>query len=183
MTFVEQGEYEAAALRQGDVVRDVHFVGSICYREVMQPAALVDGQPASQWTVQNKLASGPAVVLSQCCEISKENGVKLTSIILAPLRDVSTATHPDKVQELIDSNELDEASGRDFSFLKYFYVPQHPSLPFPRGGVVDYSKIFSVRKSSFDFLLGKKVLQMTDEKRGALALKLAVYFYRESSAA
>ena len=178
MAFVDAGEVDRTSLRQGDIINDVHLVGAICYRDVFAPASVVAETTMKQWTVSAKLENGPVVVLSHCCEIAKENGVKLTSIILAPLRDVSTAAHPDKVAELIESNELKE-NGPAFSYLKYFYLPSSSALNFPRGCVADFSKLFSIRKSSYEFLLGKKILQMTDAAREALALKLAVYFYRE----
>ena len=179
MTYLAQGELDRESLCQGDVIRDVHLLGAICYRDLSSPTNVV-GEEVNHWTVSKKLVNGPAVVLSHSCEVAKENGVKLTSIILAPLRDVNTATDRRKVEELIRSNKLQEG---EFSYLKYFYLPASPLLDFSGGGVVDFSKLFSVRKTSYDFLLQRKILQLDEESRQDMAIKLAVYFYREQIAA
>ena len=117
------------------------------------------------------------MVVSHSCEVAKENGVKLTSILLAPVRDVSGATPASKLQELIDSNLIDR-SNPDASYLKYFDLEPDDKLAHPQGSVVDFSKAFSVRKNSYEFLLDKKVLQLDGESRTSMALKLALYFHR-----
>lgn len=86
------------------------------------------------------------------------------------------------VQELIQSNEIRDGV-TERSFLKYYYLPKHPRLSFSQGSVVDFSKLFSVRKSSYDVILGRKLAQVNGETREFLALKLGLYFYRNESAA
>lgn len=179
MAYVTQGEFDGQSLWQGDVIRDVHLLGAICYRDLSSPTNSM-GEQMNHWTVSKKLEAGTVAVLSHSCEVAKENGVKLTSIVVAPLRDVSSATEQSKISELIESNRLGDGG---FSYLKYFYLPSSPAMNFPRGAVIDFSKLFSIRKSSYDFLLSRKILQLDEETRQSMAIKLAVYFYREREAA
>ena len=72
----------------------------------------------------------------------------MTSIILAPIRDLNSASPEEKVKELIDSNFIDEKS--EYSYLKYFYLEPHDSMPYKNGGIVDLAKCFSVRKNSYE---------------------------------
>jgi hypothetical protein len=61
---------------------------------------------------------------------------------------------------------------------QYFYLAAHEKLEHKAGGVIDFSKCFSVRKNSYDYLLQRKTLQMRPEIVKAMALKLALYFHR-----
>jgi hypothetical protein len=116
------------------------------------------------------------MVLSHSCEISLENKTKLTSIILSPIRDINSATSADKIEELKRTNLIDLSSDR--SYLKYFYLEPNDKLQYKTGGVTDFSKCFSVRKNSYDFLVKKKILQIKPEIRNKMSLKLALYFNR-----
>jgi len=120
------------------------------------------------------------MVLSHSCEIDPQNKIKLTSIILAPLRDINTATAPNKIQELIDSNEIDKTEPQA-SYLKYFYVHPNENLKFDRGAIVDFSKCFSLRRQAYAMLLSNKILQLSDEATSSMALKLALYYYRNGN--
>ena len=120
------------------------------------------------------------MVLTHCCELDRENENKVTSIILAPLRDVHDATRKEKVEELIQSNDLTQP-GVTASYLKYFYVQGHDNLEAKSGAVVDFSKCFSVRNKGYDYLLDRKLLQLTDNARGSMSLKLALYFHRRGT--
>jgi hypothetical protein len=177
MAYVSTEDVEPDTLRQGDLIQDVHLIGSLCFTDVAIPTIVGGGVVPKSWSVHSELPKGPVTVLSQCCEIDRVNGVKLTSIILAPVRDVSKATRQDKLQELIDSNDIVPGQS-SYSYLKYFFLEPHPSLPFRGGGLVDFSKVFSVRKTSYDFLLERKIAQMSDSTRESMAMKLALYFYR-----
>jgi len=124
---------------------------------------------------------GDAMVLSHSCEIDPQNKIKLTSIILAPLRDINTATAPDKIQDLIESNEIDRTKPQA-SYLKYFYVPPNENLKFKGGAIVDCSKCFSLRRQSYKSLLSSKIVQLSGEATYSMALKLALYFHRNGTA-
>lgn len=182
MAFVNASEIERETLRQGDIALGVHLVGSICFKDVSVPSSVVAESTFKHWSVAGELLTGPVIVLSHCCELDRQNGVKLTSIVLAPLRDVAKATAPEKVQEIIATNEITRDTP-NFTYLKYFYLPPAGPLPFPRGCVADFSKVFSVRKSSYDIVLSKKVLQLTDSTRESMSMKLSLYFYRMQNAA
>jgi len=169
------------SLVQGDILRDIHILGALCYQEILIATPSTGEAKPLSWSVPKEPIRGDALVLSHSCEIAVENGVKLTSVILAPLRDVSKATAPAKVQELVESNLIDQ-SGAHSSFLKYFYLDPHAQLVYAKGAVADFSKLFSVRKTSYDYLLSRKVLQLTDEVRFSMSLKLALYFHRAAKA-
>lgn len=98
---------------------------------------------------------------------------------MAPLRDIHKATDPERVHELISSNLIDQYNSKS-SFLKYFYVQPNAKLEYNNGAVVDFSKIFSVRNKSYNFLLERKVTQLSEETIISMALKLSLYFYRAS---
>ncbi|MCB0404715.1 MAG: hypothetical protein KDD51_07995 [Bdellovibrionales bacterium] len=119
----------------------------------------------------------PMMVLSHSCEIDKENDIKLTSIILAPLRDINKITHPDMLEQLKQSNLISEETER--TFLKYFYLEANEQMPdFTGGAVVDFSKCFSMRKTAYDYLRDRKILQLQPAIANQMALKLSLYFYR-----
>lgn len=178
--FVSHGQMDTSSLLQGDIIIDVHLLGALTYQEILLGTPSAGNAEPQAWTIPKSPIRGDAMVLSHSCEIATENGVKVTSIILAPLRDVSTATKPDRLAELIESN-LIATSGAKASYLKYFYVEPNPSLSYPKGAVVDFSKLFSVRKTSYAYLLERKRLELSDEVRMEMSLKLALYFHRDSS--
>jgi hypothetical protein len=178
--YVPDEEIDQTSLLQGDIIRDVQILGALNLNAIQFLTPATTGGEPTGWSVSAPPVSGFAMVLSHSCEVARENGIKVTSIILAPLRDLSSATRPDKVEQLIASNLLDQANPGG-SFLKYFYLEPVEKLPYERGAVVDYSKCFSVRNQSYEFLLGRKVLQLQDDIRNGMALKLGVYFYREQA--
>lgn len=87
MPFLETASIERDSLRQGDLIREIHLVGSLCFKDVSVPNSVGGGQSQKWWSVHGELPTGPVVVVSYCCEIDRSNAVKLTSIILAPVRD------------------------------------------------------------------------------------------------
>jgi len=177
--FVSEADADHATLKQGDIVSNVHMVGSLSL-EHLGISRDATGKELN-WQVLQAPDYRDVAVLSHSCEVSIANGVKLTSVILAPIRDINGATQPDKVQSLIDSNIL--VPGTQGSFLKYFYLPANDKLQAAQGAVVDFSKCFSVRKNSYNHLLSKKILEMQPQIREAFALKLALYFHRSQQPA
>jgi hypothetical protein len=129
------------------------------------------------WTIHDAVKRGAAIVLSHCCEVARDNGVKLTAITLAPIRESSKATKPDKLEELKRTNDI--RTGHDASYLKYFYIePDFRLGPDPAGYIADFSKCFTFHKTAYDQLLTSKRLQMDDATRLMFSLKLAVFFHR-----
>ena len=176
--FLLDENVETNVLRQGDILADVLLVGAINPAGIRTTAALGSEDDPVSWTVEKKPEFGHAMVVSHSCEIDPENEVKLTSVLLAPIRDVNSATAPDKVQDLIDSNII-EGDEEQSSFLKYFYLPANAALPFDRGSIADFSKIFSLRNNYYEELVARKKLQMDPDFTSKMALKLGLYFYRE----
>lgn len=173
--FVPDGELDKKSLHQGDVVSKIHILGAINLNGVTY-SSNVDKKVVG-WCVSAEPQYGDAIVLSHSCEVAEENGVKLTSVILAPLRDINKATDSAKIEELKKSNVIVE--GTDTSFLKYFYIEPHAALTIKEGVVADFSKCFSVRKNSYQLLLSRKVAQLKPEVVSAFSMKLALYFHRD----
>ncbi len=170
---------EGSTLRQGDIVGDMHLLGALNPRAWVYHVKEGDKESRFGWTCNNSPEFGDVMVLSHSCEIDRQNTTKLTSIILAPLRNINSATHPDKVQELIDSNIIEPDSTA--SFLKYFFLSPNEVLQFPDGAIADFSKCFSIRQNYYDELLKRKKLQLEASIVEKMALKLALYFSRNAA--
>jgi hypothetical protein len=177
--FLVDEQIERGTLCQGDIISQVHLLGAINLSSLLYSSHAGSPTEYSSWSIPAAPKFGDAMVLSHSCEIALENKVKLTSIILAPLREIHKATEPERVQELINSNLIDRDDPNP-SFLKYFYVPPNPKLQYSDGAVVDFSKLFSVRKQSYNTLLEKKIAQLSEDAIASMALKLALYFRRTS---
>ena len=175
--FIPNNELNKTSLKQGDVINGIQILGALNYGAIN---TLNNRTEPIAWQYNAKPCIGPAIILSHSCELAPENGVKLTSIILAPLRDIETASRPEKIDELISSNIVRPDS--EISYLKYFYIEPNDLLPFARGAVVDFSKLFSLKKDTYDYLLDKKILQLTDDTRCALSIKHALFYYRTLAA-
>lgn len=176
--FLDNNEIEKTSLRQGDIINEIHLLGAININNIHYSSPANNPQKHASWNVPNPPIFGNAMVVSHSCEVARENKIKVTSIILAPLRDVHKATAKDRVDELIKSNLIDH-SNPTASFLKYFYITPNPALEYEQGAIVDFSKIFSIRNQSYDLLLEKKVAQLTEQSSSSMALKLALYFHRQ----
>jgi hypothetical protein len=174
--YLPDSEIDATTLRQGDILKNIFLFGAVNRNNILytvQP----DTSSNDFWMYKEKPETGYVMVLSHCCELDRTNGMKVTSIIVAPLRDINKASRPEKVQEIIDTNIIDKAQPQK-SYLKYFYIVPHNSLPYQQGAVVDYSKIFSFKNTSYEYLLNNKVLQLNDEYRECMSFKLSLFFYR-----
>jgi hypothetical protein len=174
MYYIEDETFEPNSLKQGDILSNIHLLGAIHFGIIQYLTATSDDKKG--WLVTKAPEFADAMVLSHSCEISLENKTKLTSIILSPIRDINSATSADKIEELKRTNLIDLSSDR--SYLKYFYLEPNDKLQYKTGGVTDFSKCFSVRKNSYDFLVKKKILQIKPEIRNKMSLKLALYFNR-----
>jgi hypothetical protein len=179
--FERDEAIERNALRQGDVISNIHLLGALNF-VAFQYSKTTAAPDWAAWSVPTAPVFGDAIILSHDCEIALDNKIKVTSIVLAPLRDLHKATETTRVQELIDSNDV-RTEGVGASFLKYFYIEPNTALQFADGAVADFAKCFSVRKNCFEILLAQKVAQLTRDAAAAMALKLALYFARSQATA
>jgi hypothetical protein len=177
--YLADDQIERGILRQGDIISNVHLVGAINIRGIQYSTTASDPDQYVAWSIPSQPKFGDAIILSHSCEIDLENNMKVTSIILAPLRDINTATSPERIQELIDSNEIDRTEPQA-SFLKYFYFPPNEIMQFNNGAIADFSKCFSLRKQSYEILLQNKITQLTNDATFSMALKIALYFHRNN---
>lgn len=184
--FEVAADISTTSLFQGDVIRSVPSFGAINLKNCTLHCSILGEETAIaasspiDVTISKSVRRCDVVILSHSCEIALENGEKVTSIIVAPIRDVNTATKADKLQELIESNDVDMAEKRGFSYLKYYYM-KCGACQFPAGAVVDFNKVFSFHKSVYGELLKNKVAQMTAVGREKFSLKLALYYYRKQN--
>jgi hypothetical protein len=169
-----ESDIEKNVLRQGDIVNDVQYLGCINTNNIRFQIN-ADGQKDG-WSFRNAPIFGPAMVVSHSCELDRQNGIKITSVILCPIRDISKATASDKFDELKQTNIITDET--EVSYLKYFYLQPNHLLPYHSGAVVDFSKGFSVHKNAYDDLVNKKILQLTESVAINMSLKLSLYFYR-----
>jgi hypothetical protein len=172
--YKNNNETETDVLRQGDIISNTQLLGAINLRGI----TFINNNKNENvgWQCNSKPIFGYAMVLSHSCEIAPENGIKLTSIILAPIRNVDGATDSVKIEALKKSNILTHET--KYSFLKYFFLEPTPEIEFINGSIVDFSKIYSLRKESYNDVLSKKILQLHDSVVENITLKFAVYFYR-----
>ncbi len=178
--FLSNDKIEKNSLRQGDIVTKIHLLGAININGIHYSSPAGKPHELASWNVPSVPKIGDAMVLSHSCEIALENDIKITSIILAPLRDIHKATAKDRIDELIRSNLIDR-SNPSATFLKYFYIPPYPDLEYTQGAIVDFSKLFSVRNNCYKTILDKKIAQLSEEVSSSMALKLALYFHRRGS--
>ena len=174
--FLPDNKIERDSLKQGDIISNIHCIGALNLNG-MNYITNSNGVKIG-WAVNKKPDFLDCMILSHSCEIAKENDVKVTGIILAPLRDVNKATRPNKMQELITSNIIKD--GITATYLKYFYVESNDkfSIKCDKGVVADFSKCFSVRKQTYDMLLKHKIIQLNDVVVQKMALKLSLYYFR-----
>jgi hypothetical protein len=180
--YVDESAVERDTLLQGDILRDVQHLAALNLNGIHFAIPSTGGDKPSGWSVSAPPILGSVMVLSHSCELDRRNTVKVTSIILAPLRDVHKATTPDKIELLVRSNLIDR-DNPEASFFKYFYLEPAEAIAFDGGALVDFSKPFSVRNQSYDYLLERKVLQLRDEVRDSMSLKLGLYYHRSSQSA
>lgn len=180
--YLKNHAIDRNTLRQGDIVSHIHLLGAINVTGINYSSTAGKPDDKTSWMVPAPPKYGDAMVLSHSCEVALENTVKVTSIILAPLRDINTATDKSRIDELIKSNMIDQ-SNPSASFLKYFYLPPNQSFEFKNGAIVDFSKCFSVRNKSYTYLVENKIAQLTDDGAQSMSLKLALYFHRAGNSA
>lgn len=178
--YLPEAETEKGVLRQGDIISNIHILGALNQRAIHYSSTLNNKEQYNSWTYPSAPKFMDAMVLSHSCEIDRENTIKVTSIILAPIRSIDGATEPSKRQQLIDSNYIDQDNPSP-SFLKYFYLEPNPKLKFSDGAVVDFSKCFSYRKQCYNILLEKKIIQLLPDVVDKMSFKLALYFYRSQN--
>jgi hypothetical protein len=172
--YKNSNETESDILKQGDIISNTQMLGAINLKNL----TFINNNRNENvgWQCNSHPIFGYAMVLSHSCEIALENGIKLTSIILAPIRDIDTATDPARIEDLKKSNILTQETKN--SFLKYFFLEPTPEIEFTNGAIVDFSKIYSLKKDSYNDILSKKILQLHTQVVENIILKFAVYFYR-----
>lgn len=185
----------AEELRQGDIVYGIYFPQMLCSsmlllgqsrpvdplaaeHPALTPVSAQKGKPATL-TAQIEVMLIYAMVVSHCCDLEVREGKKrpdLLYIAMSPLLDIPylIRTDNDRLQQLRDNSNPLINAGR--SFINLFHIPQHPPLPSEK--MIDYNIIISVPAKDYEYVLGNKVLQMTDEHRIRLKNKMSFNYGR-----
>jgi hypothetical protein len=183
--------YEAANLRQGDILRDIPFplleyskiriLGS-----VPQEAEFANGVPnsTSAWTheinkdkmwvsLQVPARFGFFAITSHCCEMEPRKGkIRTPTITLARLRPIpddlrNSAENFASLRANRDTSQPDTAGYKEF-----FYLEPHAQI----GGQdwsIHFGQAVTLPTSDIALLLARKVLQMDDRTRAKFKTKLA----------
>jgi hypothetical protein len=172
--YKNEADFEKEVLRQGDIIGNTQIFGAINLKSI----TFINNykHDPEGWQCKAKPIFSYAIILSHSCELDPANGIKLTSIILAPLRNIDTATEESKLDELKNSNIL--RPGQTYSYLKYFFLEPHPKINFPNGSVIDFSKIYSLKKDSYSEIVSHKLIQLQESAVEDIVLKYSAYFYR-----
>lgn len=93
--FLPEADIERGVLRQGDIISQVHFLGAINLNAIQYLTLPSDKERYTSWQICSPPNHGDAMVISHSCELAPENPAKLTSVILAPVRDIHNATKPE----------------------------------------------------------------------------------------
>jgi hypothetical protein len=190
--FLADGDVDGTCLRQGDILKDVVFpllaAEEVVFLGTIDPQGSdgtfkfrpkqVAHRKSAAWQCQLLARMGFAAVISQCCDLEPRHGKILQpTIALARLIDVpkSIANDSERLKSLA-ANKYPLNPG-DPGYLNYFYVSPHDRLE-ERGWVVDYNQVLSIPSSEFPVILGRKILQMTDDFRIRFKIKLATSYGR-----
>jgi hypothetical protein len=149
---------EKNVLRQGDIIENTFLLGALDMNLI--DFLSNENHEVEAWKYKSKPKYGYAIVLSHSCEIDPANSVKLTSIILAPLRDIDKATSKSKIDDLIKSNLLQPSN--TYSYLKYFYLEPHSRIEYKNGSIIDFSKTYSLRNKCYNNILEHKIIQLEE---------------------
>lgn len=174
-------------LRQGDIIQGLYYPLMKCKTirllgeptdsgaetsDTLSLSATAERKSGFYWfPAQIPVFRGHSVVLSQCCDLERRNGNQdAIAFVIAPLKEIPRLirSDPDRL------DRLKENSLRHY--VNLFYIPHHP--PLSQDYIIDFNMVVSIPQGEYDFALSKKILQMTDEARVCLKLKIANHFGR-----
>lgn len=159
------------ALRQGDIIKNVPYIKPV------SPHALavrpLPQKPKEPLSIVIETAYTSAVVLSYCCELSETNSPgKISSIILAPLREIIEVINNTQLDALKQGNKL---AADTKTFAKLFYMEPGANVI---ESVADFSHIYTLSRGYLQTLKQNKIAQMDDTTRSLLSEKISYYFLR-----
>ena len=182
--FTERPNQEE--LRQGDIIEGVYYPTLNCenLRLIGEPnhqtlsderpdliAETIKKQGVTLFTAQVQVFRGFGIIISQCCDLALRSGkLEVPAFVISPLVEISynLQNNSEKLSKF-QENSL-------HSFVNLFYIPQQE--PLPKSYMVDFNRMVSLPRTEFNFVLSKKVLQMTDEDRVKFKIKLSHQFGR-----
>lgn len=174
-------------LRQGDIIQGLYFpmmncrtmeiLGIPLEEEPQQENSLGLSARAERksgfhlFSAKLLIARGLSIILSQCCDLERRNNNQdAIAMIVAPLRSIGRhiRDNSEKFSNL-QSNILTH-------FVNQYYIPQYS--PLQSDYMVDFNLMVSIPQGEYNYILSRKVLQMTDEARARFKIKLTHHFGR-----
>jgi hypothetical protein len=195
--FIVRGQptFEAAALRQGDIIAQIPFLlpdldklcvlGGLSHGEpivVGVPCAPLtpvthEANADKGWvTVQLPARFGLFAVTSHCCELERRNGrVRTPTLLLSRLRPISNDIRRNAENFASLRANKDSANPNDPGYKEMFYLEAHAELE-GHDWVINFNQTITLPTTNFDLLLARKVLQMDDRTRAKFKTKFAFSF-------
>ena len=182
---------DLTCLRQGDILANIPFPQIVTRRTLFLGAASLERpgdlsfNPHSptvrelpMYTCQVESRIAFAIIISQCCDLEPREGnrIEQPTIALARLAPIprGIVESPTSIAAL-RSNSDPRVPGA--SYLNLFYVPSRPELH-GKEWMVDFGQTASIPSNEFPAILGRKVLQMTDDSRIRFKIRLSASFAR-----
>jgi hypothetical protein len=182
--FVDQANN--TVLRQGDILQGLYYPLMVCRDlpligtstdpvSVEEPLSLLarsKSKHSVDWLdAQLQVCRVLAIVLSQCCDLELRNEkLQINSFIVSPLLklEYQITSDPERY-ETFKRNPISD-------YVNWFYLPHRPPLIDER--MVDFNRLVSIPRAEYGLALRGKILQMTDEARVRLKVKLSQHFGR-----
>lgn len=187
--FLDDADF--ACLRQGDILANIAFpqvvTGKMAFLGVAsleRPGDLVFNPQAPvvrdlpMYTCQTQARVGFGAVISQCCDLEPREGNRIDqpTIALARLAPITRGILNDR-EALADLRSNSDPRLPGAGFLNLFHVPAHERLE-GREWMIDFGQVFSIPSAEFPAILGRKVLQMDNDSRIRLKVRLSASFAR-----
>lgn len=192
--------FEEEKLRQGDVIAGL----TIPRLSFKNTGYIYENKSGNFATFADKIVVNAeerlSVVISQCCEFNEgkrnafaiapllfwkkaiSHSINLSGISLCELIPISKSPFNRKgreeqiLEELRKSNYAEEEERSNVH--AFLFEPDGEHLKEPH--IVDFTRITSISMKDHDFVHSKKVLQLQDEMRLALQLKIGYFFARKA---
>jgi hypothetical protein len=187
--FIDQPDQ--TCLRQGDILANIAFpqlataktafLGSASLHapgELRFAPHLKEVRRQQMYTCQVETRIGFGTIITQCCDLAPREGnrIEQPTIALARLVPVPAGilNDSDAIMELRSNSDPRQPGA---GYLNLFYVERHEQLG-NQELMIDFGQVFSIPANEFPAILVTKVLQMTNDARIRLKMRLAASFAR-----
>lgn len=185
------------SIRQGDIFEGLVNIGIIPTRFLTVNTLNKEHNPC----FSVNLGFGYATIITPCCDIQKRDYLAFCPLV--PLQDKVRQNEffnenptrlnskvkpenmvPKRVWDRFSDSEkaIRTRTGNRYAFVHNFVFQKFEGI-FPNDMVIDFSCVFNISRKTLggknEMLLPNRVLQLSDESRRSLRLKLASYYFRD----